>query len=228
MRDGSNLIEFDFFPFQVLKLFGNFVHGISLDLKLVEYLQLFEFAHFIQCNSLIHACTEEISIQIGISKELAGIRDQRHSSLEFYHIVWESIKLSVLLIFLQQQLWLWWLLILENLCLLFRTSFVMSWDQKTSITRLMNFLGWAELMETIVKLLWLIISHLKFVEQLTWTIWLTFRQPMLRRSKRILEYDLKNDFITDNYGLVGIILRGIIALEHVRKHNEHLASQNVM
>ena len=87
MRDGSNLIEFDFFPFQVLKLFGNFVHGISLDLKLVEYLQLFEFAHFIQCNSLIHACTEEISIQIGVSKELAGIRDQRHSSLEFYHIV---------------------------------------------------------------------------------------------------------------------------------------------
>ena len=151
MRDGSNLIEFDFFPFQVLKLFGNFVHGLSLDLKLVEYLQLFEFAHFIQCNSLINACTEEISIQIGVSKELAGIRDQRHSSLEFYHIVWESIKLSVLLIFLQQQLWLWWLLILENLCLLFRTSFVMSWDQKMSIMRLMNFLGWAELLETIWK-----------------------------------------------------------------------------
>ena len=51
---------------------------------------------------------------------------------------------------------------------------------------------------------------------------------MLRRSNRIQEYDLKKDFITDNYGLVGIIFRGIIALEHVRKHNEHLASQNVM
>ena len=51
---------------------------------------------------------------------------------------------------------------------------------------------------------------------------------MLRRSNRMQEYDLKKDFITDNYGLVGIIIRGIIALEHVRKHNEHLASQNVM
>ena len=149
VRDGSNLIEFDFFPFQVLQLFGNFVHGISLDLQLVEYLQLFEFAHFIQCNSLVHACTEEISVHIGISKELAGIGDQRFISLECYQIVWKSIKLSVSLIFIQQQLWLWWLLTLENLCLLFRTSFVMSWNQKTSTTLLMNFLGWAELMEII-------------------------------------------------------------------------------
>ena len=44
----------------------------------------------------------------------------------------------------------------------------------------------------------------------------------------MMEYDLKKDFITDNYGLVGIIFRGIIALEHVRKHDEHLASQNVV
>lgn len=224
MRDGSNLIEFNYFPFQVLKLFGNFVHGKSLDLKLVECLQLFEFAHFIQCNSLIHACTEEISIQIGVSKKLAGIRYQRFSSLESYQIVRKSIKLSILLIFTQQQLWLWWLLISENLCRLFRTSFVMPWDQKTFITRPMNFLEWAELMETIVNLLSLIISHLKYVEQLTWAT----RQPMLRRSNRILEHDLKKDFITDNYGLVGIIFRAIIVLEHVRKHNEHLASDHVM
>ena len=92
VRDGFNLIEFDFFPFQVLHLFGNFVHGISLDLQLVEYLQLFEFAHFIQCKSLIHACTEEISVHIGISKELAGILDQRFPSLECYQNVWKSIN----------------------------------------------------------------------------------------------------------------------------------------
>ena len=95
VRDGFNLIEFDFFPFQVLHLFGNFVHGISLDLQLVEYLQLFEFAHFIQCNSLIHACTEEISVHIGISKELAGIWDQRFTSLECYQNVWKSINSCV-------------------------------------------------------------------------------------------------------------------------------------
>lgn len=73
VRDGSTLIEFDFFPYQVLKLFGDYVHGVSLDLKLVEYLQLFEFAHFIQCTSLVDDCTAEISFLIGISKELAGI-----------------------------------------------------------------------------------------------------------------------------------------------------------
>lgn len=44
----------------------------------------------------------------------------------------------------------------------------------------------------------------------------------------MLEYDLKKDFITDNYGLVGIIFRGIIALEHIHKKNEHLASQNAL
>jgi len=66
------LIEFDFFPYQVLKLFGDYVHGVSLDLKLVEYLQLFEFAHFIQCTSLVDDCTAEISFLIGISKELAA------------------------------------------------------------------------------------------------------------------------------------------------------------
>ena len=47
-----------------------------MELKLVEYLQLFEFAHFIQCNSLIEDCKAEISFHVGISKELAGIRNQ--------------------------------------------------------------------------------------------------------------------------------------------------------
>ena len=44
----------------------------------------------------------------------------------------------------------------------------------------------------------------------------------------MMEYDIKNDFITDDYGIVGIILRDVLALEHVRNNNEHLASQNIL
>lgn len=43
----------------------------------------------------------------------------------------------------------------------------------------------------------------------------------------MLDYDLRRDFITDNYGLVGIIFHGIMAFNHVRNNDEQLASQNV-
>ena len=43
----QNLIEFEMFSFEILKFFGDYVHRIPLTLNLVENLQFFEFAHFI-------------------------------------------------------------------------------------------------------------------------------------------------------------------------------------
>lgn len=48
----SKLIEFETFPFELLKFFGDYVHRIPFQLNLVENMQFFEFSHFINSPSL--------------------------------------------------------------------------------------------------------------------------------------------------------------------------------
>ena len=67
-------------------------------------------------------------------------------------------------------------------------------------------------------------NHHKAFNILGWT----FHESQLRRSNRMVDNDLKKDFITDNFGLVGIIFRSIIALEHFHNHDEQQESRNFL
>ena len=63
----------------------------------------------------------------------------------------------------------------------------------------------------------------KTLNVIGWTI----QESQLRRSNRTRDNDLKREFITDNYGLVEIIFRSIIALKNFH-NDEQLAPQNFL
>jgi hypothetical protein len=65
--ENCKIVEFKYFDTDVLKLFGDYIYGLTNNLTIVELLKLFDFTHFIDNQklqkSIIDALKSRVSLQ---------------------------------------------------------------------------------------------------------------------------------------------------------------------
>ena len=66
--ENSKIVEFKYFSTDVLKLFGDYIYGLTKNLTIIELLKLFDFTHFIDNQKLQISIIETLKSRLSLQK----------------------------------------------------------------------------------------------------------------------------------------------------------------